>query len=228
MSASVPFKSLGNRDSGDALESARRPVLLYFHDPENRLCQLINPTVRDVTENSAPSIVKYSINVNTNKDVSYEFKVMEAPSFVLYYRQQEVRRLTKIDYDDNFNEDFQEFLVGDFMFATESFNIVEERNFFSALREWYQINLVAFMSPADPINWQLEEVLKSLTRDHPNYLRTHLINARTDESLLDHYKLSNLPSLIMLDETKVVRKWHPASSPDLIRDEVLEQLQELE
>jgi hypothetical protein len=152
---------------------------------------------------------------------------MEAPSFVLNYRKQEVRRLTNINYDDNFRDDFREFLVGGFMFSVDSFNVVKERNFFSALREWYQINLVAFMSPADPINWQLETILKTLTRDYPNHLRTHLVNARTDKSLLTHYKLSNLPSLIMLDETSVVQQWHPASSPDQIRDEILDQLQEV-
>jgi len=227
MSVNVPFKSLGNRDSQDALGSARRPVLLYFHDPDNRLCQLINPDVGSVTEESAPSLVKYSIDVNSNKDVSYEFNIMEAPSFVLYYRQEEVRRLTKINYDDDFKENFREFLVGDFMFPSDKFNVVEERNFFSALREWYQINLVAFMSPADPINWQLESMLETLTRENSSYLRAHLVNARTDKSLLTHYKLSNVPSLLMLDETDVIKKWHPASSPDLIREDILDQLKEM-
>ncbi len=227
MSSNVPFKPLGNRDSNDVLENAHRPVLLYFHVTENRLCELINPTIKEITEENAPDVVNYSIDVDANKDISYEFNVMAAPSFLLYYQDQEVRRLTNIEYDGNFKVKFREFLIGDFMFPPQPFNIVEERNFFSALHEWYQINLVAFMSPANPINWQLEEILKSLHRDCPNYLRTHLIDAKTNESLLSHYKLSNLPSLIMLDETDVIQKWDPASSPDIIRSEILDQLKKI-
>lgn len=220
MSRPSPFEPIGNRDHHSLLESSRRPVLFYFHDPENNLCQLINPAVEAVCEQRAPSVEYYSITTSEQKDLTYQFRVMEAPSFVLYYREEEVRRLTSIDYDDQFEEDFREFLVGDFLFAGSDLNRVEEMNFFSVLREWYQVNLVAFMSPADPINWQLEPILSTLVSTYPNYLRTHVVNTNSEGSLLTHYKLDKLPALLMMKETDVIKKWHPATNPDVIRNEI--------
>ena len=203
----APFDPLGNRDHHSLLESSRRPILFYFHDPENNLCQLINPIVKTVCEGKAPSVEYYAIKTSEQKDLTYQFSVMEAPSFVLYYQNEEVRRMSKINYDESFEEDFRDFLVGDFLFGGESFNQVEEMDFFSVLREWYQLNLVAFMSPADPINWQLQPVLSNLTSTYPNYIRTHLVNSNSEQSLLTHYKINKVPALVMMKETDVKRFW---------------------
>jgi thioredoxin-like negative regulator of GroEL len=221
-----PFTPLGNKTPEDFLESTRRPVIFYFFNTDLNLCQLINPTVGEICREEAPSARYVAISAENHKDFTYEFNVTRAPSFLIYYNGEEVRRLTQIDYDDQFDVLFRDFLVGDFLFNTKNFHAVDENNFFNSLREWFQLNLVSFMVPGDPINWQLEPILGKLAEKNKNFLRLHLLNAETDSSLLTQYKLNHLPSLILLDETEVLRKWHPASNPDQILWDCMKFLEE--
>jgi thioredoxin-like negative regulator of GroEL len=225
---SIPasFTALGNKTPEDFLDSTSRPVVFYFHDPDLNLCQLINPTVAKICQEEAPGAQYVAITAQDHKDFTYEFNVTRAPSFLIYYNDEEVRRLTNIDYNDQFDGLFRDFLVGDFLFSTTNFHELDENNFFNSLREWFQLNLVSFMVPGDPINWQLEPILSKLGEKHKNILRLHLINAETNPSILTQYNLNNLPSLILLDETEVLRKWHPASNPDQILWECMKFLEE--
>lgn len=219
MTAPANFQPLGNRNHDSIIESTRGPILLYFHNPETKLCDLINPIVEKISENNAPGLEKCSIDTSVNKNLIYDFNVMRSPAFVIFYQEEEVRRWNRIEYTDTFDEDFQEFLVGDFLFPTQDFKVLTDRNYISTLEEWYHLNLVGLMIPADPINWQLESIMRYLSREYSNHLRANIYNAREDDTVLKQFDVEHKPALLMMEETSMITKWEPASDPDQIKEE---------
>lgn len=219
MNPPEPFRSLDQRQFNTLVQGSETPSLIYLYDEQANLCQLIDPIVSKICTEKLKGINCFAIDVQENKDLTFELKVTRAPSFVYFHRGQEIRRLTRIDYDDEFETRLDIFLRGDFLFDDDSFNRLEEMNFFSNLKDWHQYNLVAFMQPTDPINWQLAPILSELYEDNANFLRLHLVDSTKNESLLSHYKIKNLPAVIFLEQSDEIRRWHPASNPEGIREE---------
>ncbi|MFB6344529.1 MAG: thioredoxin domain-containing protein [bacterium] len=219
MTPPEPFVSLTKRQCETVLQGIETPSLLYLHDPNANLCRLIEPIVTRHCKQKLTGVKCYGLDVKENKDLTFELNVTQAPAFVIYHRGNEIRRLTNIDYDEGFETTFGEFLVGDFLFDKSPYNVLEEVNFFSELKDWHQYNLVAFMEPSDPINWQLETVLEEFQRKKSNYIRSHLVNSNQNSSLLSHYKIKTLPAVILFQESDEVKRWHPAASPDKIKRE---------
>lgn len=218
MTPPEPFRELDQRQFRNVVQESDTPNLIYLYDEDANLCQLIDPIVSKLC-NDLNGINCYVLDVNKNKDLTFELNVTQAPSFVYFHKGEEIRRMTNIDYDDNVEARLEIFLTGDFLFNDSDFNRLEEMNFFKALKDWHQYNLVAFMQPTDPINWQLAPALIEIYQADPNFFRLHLVDSAKNESLLSHYKLKNLPAVIFFEESDELRRWHPASSPDKIRRE---------
>lgn len=218
MSIPAPFEWLSAEEAPEHLQSRTRPSLFYFTQPGANLCELINPIVGRVCEKQAGRFHFRAVNVTEDKDLAYDHNVMRAPSFVLYRDGVQIRRWTDVEYNQSFETEMHEFLAGDFLFERESFRIPEDRDFFREVRRSFDFNVIAFLEPAEPMNWRLKPVLEELEEHRSGKFRVFLVNATRNNTVPTHYKIKNHPAVLLIEDNEVLERWDPVEDPVAVRD----------
>lgn len=195
------------------LESTHKPILVYFMGRDSNLGKLIQPVLEEVCSRIQGSFELLAVDLQENKDLSYEWRVMRTPSFILFRNGEEVRRMGNVSYHDDFASVFEEFLLGDFLFADDEFEHLDQEDFFPSVEQGFQTHLVAFLKPAHPANVRLADVLSGMRRQHPNLLRVSLVNTRNNPHLLEHFKLDEFPAVLSFQDGEKVREWAPIVEP---------------
>lgn len=214
-----PFEWAGKEQIRHALDHYDKPCLFYFVDPNGSLCQLINPSVQRVSKNHDHKFEFVAININENRDITYELKIMRSPSFMILRKGSEIRRLTDVDYSNEFEEEFEEFLVGDFLLQNEDFDYLTDMNYFEAIDDWFGHNVVAFLKPSDPINWEIADVLEDLQDEFPSEVRVRVIDINDNDELPSFYGIENFPAVLAIKDGKVKKEWSPVSNPQQIQQD---------
>lgn len=206
------FKTVGRDSFEEELNNTQKPVFVYFTEPSSNLCQLLDPEIEKVAGRLTGTFKFIAVNIDEHKDLSYELQIMRCPAFVLFRDGEEIRRNTDVNYSDDFGNRLRDFLIGDFHFDYSNFQLLDSMNFSARLGAGFQVDVVSFMNPGEPTNWDLITALRSLRERHQNTALFSLVNAYNSGDILEHFKINETPSVIAFNEGNVIKRWEPVTS----------------
>lgn len=213
MTVPSTFETVGPDQFEKELNSTRKPVFVYFTEPNSNLCQLLEPEIEKVAGRLTGTFKFLAIDINDHKDLSYELQVMRCPAFALFREGDEIRRKTDVNYSEDFSQRLRDFLIGDFHFDYSNFQVLDSMNFSARLGAGFQVDVVTFMKPGQPSNWDLITALRSLRERHQNTALFSLVNAYSNKDILEHFKINDTPSVVAFNEGNVVKRWEPVEDP---------------
>lgn len=205
----APFQSTNLTDFQKRLESSRIPVALYFFEPDSNLCELLASSIENVTKPLTETFTFLAVDITEAKDLSYELQVMRCPAFIIFRQGEEIRRMSEITYTEDFNSRLHDFLLADFHFNYSDLQILDSMSFSSRLGASFQVDIISFMRPGEPTNWNLIPILRKLQDQHQNTILLSLVNANQSPELLEHFKVKQTPAVIAYNHGSVIKTWEP-------------------
>jgi len=86
-------KPLTNKNFNSVINS-NKPVLVKFWASWCRPCQILEPRFEDVAKEYKGKIIFAKVNVDANVDIANRYYIRQLPTIVLFYKGQEIDRLT--------------------------------------------------------------------------------------------------------------------------------------
>ncbi len=217
-----PFKPPESRKLEKVLAKVEKPALIYFLEPSSNLCQLIEPAVISVCEQHEDIFKFIGCRMADFRDYFYEWHIHSCPAFLLFREGEEIRRMANIKYRDDFQDQFQNFLVGDFLFDRSRFEYVDSVTFGHVVNTGNYYHLMVFMKPGHPTNWKLKPELERLQSEHSSHLQVSLVNTIKSKSLTKKYDLKQLPGVMLFQKGEMIKRWVPAYNPERLLEECAE------
>lgn len=207
MSLPEPFEEIPVRELENRIDQSPVPILVYLYEPDANLCELIKPEVEKVSRRLNRRLQFFAVNLPDNKNFGYDRRIMRSPAFVIYREGEEIRRWVEVNYHEAFQNEYREFLVGDFLFDTTEFERVDETDINSKLASNFRLGVVCFFNPSDPVNWKLRSILEEFKRRHPSQVRLFLVNHQQNKGLIQQFGLSSPPAVICREESTKLKSW---------------------
>jgi len=213
------FEPTDQTDFQNRLESSRIPVVLYFFEPDSNLCRLLDPSIKKVTARMTETFTFLAVDITEHKDLSYELQVMRCPAFIIFRDTKEIRRMSEVNYTEDFDTRLHDFLLGNFHFNHNQFQILDSMNLSSRLGAGFQVDIVTFMRPGEPMNWNLMPVLRTLQDKHKNTTLFSLVNAYQSPDVLKHFKVKQTPSVMAFNNGSTIKSWEPVDDIESFMNE---------
>ncbi len=86
-------KSLTDKNFNSVINS-NKPVLVKFWASWCRPCQILEPRFEDVAKEYRGKIVFAKVNADANVNIANRYYIRQLPTIVLFYKGQEIDRLT--------------------------------------------------------------------------------------------------------------------------------------
>lgn len=207
MSMPAPFRPPKQQNLNKILDDEEKPVVVYFIEPQTNLCQLIEPVVSEVAQDHVNIFNYIGARVSNFRDYFYQWRIRSCPAFLIFKEGEEIRRMVDFTYSDNFKEEFQSFLIGDFLFNRSSFEVVDSVSMPHLINTGNYYHLTTFMEPGDPTNWRLHPVLEKLKEKHTSQIRLSLANTWKSPDLVEEYNIGTFPSVLLFKQGAHLETW---------------------
>lgn len=77
-------KKIGNADFEEVVLKADKPVIVDFYSDSCLPCKQLSPILGDIEDAYEEKLLVVKVNVNFEEDLAAEYKVMSAPTLVLF------------------------------------------------------------------------------------------------------------------------------------------------
>lgn len=75
---------IGKNDFEEKVLQADKPVLIDFYSDSCLPCKQLSPILGDIEDDYEEKLYVYKVNVNYEEDLAAEYRVMSAPTLVLF------------------------------------------------------------------------------------------------------------------------------------------------
>ncbi len=207
MAIPAPFRAPRQPQLEKELSSGELPTLLYFYDSQSNLCQLIEPAVVSVAAKYQENFKFIAARVSSYRDYFYRLGMSSCPAFIIFRGSEEIRRFVRFKYNTNFREEYEKFLVGDFLFNASQFEILDAVTMPYVINTGKYYHMTAFLNPTDPINWKLSRELEKIAARQSSKVKLSLVNKKTAPALLKAYNIRNYPSVLLFKKGVRITEW---------------------
>lgn len=77
-------RKIGNADFSEIVLKADKPVIVDFYSDSCLPCKQLSPVLGDIEDTYEDKLLVVKVNVNFEEDLAAEYKVMSAPTLLLF------------------------------------------------------------------------------------------------------------------------------------------------